>query len=221
MGTLESMADEIASSPAVQADYEAFVQNHGLLDSPELLRDYARVKLAFEATRDGGWWHLRWTITNEQPNSEQIWNQWNGLTTIEQGATSPSAWAECDELSALFAFVARKLGVAGLGLFWPTWNHVVAVWTVPPERTRTGAPVRIVVPTSQVFLTTEDSLGTDGFNPWKQKTIYEYRRRDVDGDHRIDVALARFFVQQIAEHGRASQDDLQVARNLRAARLSP
>ena len=35
------------------------------------------------------------------------------------------------------------------------------------------------MPTSQVFLGVNDSFGTRKFNPWHQKTIFEYTRRDV------------------------------------------
>ncbi len=214
---LDRVADEIAQSPAVRADYDALVAAHDLRDDPALFRDYVRVKLAFEATRDGGLWHLRWTITNEKPNSEQIWKQWR-KASADPDAPSPTADAECDELSAMFAFVARKLGVRHIGLFWPQWNHVVAVWTV---QSADESPVRIVVPTSQIFLTNEDSLGTTGFDPWTQKTIFEYRRRDVKDSHRIDAELARFFVQQARRHGGSSQLELQRLRNERDLSMNP
>ena len=42
-----------------------------------------------------------------------------------------------------------------------------------------GSPVRVVVPTSQIFLTDADTFDTRKFDPWHQKTIYEYTRRDV------------------------------------------
>ena len=108
--------------------------------------------------------------------------------------------AECDELSALFAFLVRRLGVKQVGLFWPVWNHVVAVWTIADD-------VRIVVPTSQIFIGADESLGTDAFDPWKQKTIYAYGRRDVKPQHRINAALARFFVQQARALGGRRRND--------------
>ena len=209
---LEAIATEMAELPTVRADYEALIEAKGLADSEALYRDYVRVKLAFEATRDGGFWHLHWDITNEKPNSDQIWKQWRRAAGSDDAAPVPTATAECDELSALFAFVARKLGVRHIGLFWPQWNHVVAVWTVRPDE---GSPVRIVVPTSPIFLAPDESLGTDGFDPWTQKKIFEYRRRDVKDDHRIDAELARFFVVQARRHGGRSQIELQRLRNAR------
>lgn len=217
---LERVADELAEAPAVRADYDAFVAAHGLADTDALYRDYVRVKLVFESTRDGGLWHLSWAITNEQPNSEQIWRQWKRAKTEQAtagDAVVPTAVAECDELSALFAFMVARLGVRHVGLFWPTWNHVVAVWTVRSEE---GTPVRIVVPTSQIFLTADDSLGTTGFDPWKQRTIYEYRRRDVKGSHAIDAELARFFVMQARRYAGLPQLELQRLRNERDGELT-
>jgi len=209
---LDVIADEMAQLPAVRADYDALLNAKGLEHSEALYRDYVRVKLAFETTRDGGLWHLRWDITNEKPNSDEIWAQWKRAVLSDEEAPTPTAIAECDELSALFAFVARNLGVRHIGLFWPQWNHVVAVWTVQPQD---GEPVRIVVPTSQIFLGEEDSLGTDGFDPWTQKTIFEYRRRDVKSSHRIDADLARFFVVQARRDAGRSQVELQRLRNAR------
>jgi hypothetical protein len=214
---IDALADEAATSPAVADDWAQLVEDAGLVDSPELYRDYVRLKLAFEATRDGGWWNLSWKITNEKPNSEQIWRQWKAA--VPAAPDRPTAFAECDELSALFAFLVRRLSVRGVGLYWPTWNHVVAVWTVPGVQTRGGSPVRIVVPTSQIFLTEDDSVGTHGFDPWSQKKIYEYRRQDVKGSHPISAELARFFLEQIAAHGHKSQAQLQDERNERDARL--
>ncbi|MCX4242614.1 hypothetical protein [Paraliomyxa miuraensis] len=214
---LDLVADELADDPSVRSDYEALVASHGLADSDALYRDYVRVRLAFESTRDGGLWHLRWAITNEKPNSEQIWRQWKrapvpDVAALPSEVSVPTAEAECDELSALFAFLAYQLGVRHVGLYWPTWNHVVAVWTVQSGE---GAPVRIVVPTSQIFLTLDDSLGTRGFDPWSQKTIYEYRRRDVKGSHPIEAELARFFVSQARKYGGLPQAELQRLRNER------
>lgn len=210
---LERVAEELEEVPAVREDYAAFLATHGLADDEALYHDYVRVRLVFESTRDGGLWHLRWDITNESPNSEQIWRQWKRAKVPEGAAAMPTAFAECDELSALFAFLVYRLGVRHVGLYWPQWNHVVAVWTVrSPDD---AEPVRVVVPTSQIFLTDEDSLGTKGFDPWSQRTIYEYRRRDVKTTHAIDAELARFFVTQARRYAGLPQLELQRLRNAR------
>jgi hypothetical protein len=46
-------------------------------------------------------------------------------------------------------------------------------------RLAAGPPIRIVIPTSQIFLTDADTFDTRKFDPWRQKTIYVYTRRDV------------------------------------------
>ncbi|MFO7567635.1 MAG: hypothetical protein R6X02_33640 [Enhygromyxa sp.] len=235
---LAALAQEVpgvAASEAVAADYAAFLERFELRDDPELYLDYVRVKIAFEATRAGGLWGLRWAITNEQPNSEKIWAAWRALgPTLEHPGPVPelaselpappliTATAECDELSALFAFVARRIGLSSaseVGLFWPTGNHVVAVWTIrrdvdeSDETGKPGKPVRVVVPTSQIFLDDEQSLGTEGFNPWRQKTIFNYRRQDTRAELELPAVLASAFVQAVREYGGRSQAELQAARN--------
>src|SRR5215467_14628328 len=44
-------------------------------------------------------------------------------------------------------------------------NHTVAVWV---RQLRKGNPVRMVVPTSQIFFDVTDSFGTRKLNPWRQ-----------------------------------------------------
>lgn len=214
---LASVADAMEEDPTVQADFDAFVEDRGLAPTASLRRDFARVKLAFEATRDGGWWHLRWDITNRKPNSEEIWAQWRESPSLFDAAGEPvaTATAECDELSALFAFVGRKLGVGRLGLFWPEWNHVVAVWSVTQGETTH----RIVVPTSQIFLDADASLGTRGFNPWKQKTIFTYRRKDVSERSSLPQAFAKTLIDQAWRHAFEDPSTAQKHRNARSRAL--
>jgi hypothetical protein len=213
---LEQIAVALEAEPAVRTDFDALRADFDLPDDPALFRDYVRVKLVFESARDGGLWHLRWSITNREPRSDEIWAQWRALETWDGADDRASATGECDELSALFAFLVHRLGVEDVGLFWPVWNHVVAVWTVTD---REGKPVRIVVPTSQIFLDDADTLGTRGFDPWKQKTIYDYRRRDAKADLRLPAALARFFVEQSWAGAHRPQAELQRERNERSTRL--
>ncbi|GEM_PF-1062007 len=231
---LEAEVDTIAASPEVAADYAALIDEFGLQEEAErlggaLYLDYVRVKIAFEATRDGGWWGLAWDITNEQPNSELIWAQWRALEKSLPGVVAEdseagaalvpvtTAIAECDELSALFAFVAHRIGLerdSQVGLLWPTGNHVVAVWTVDAKG---DDPTRIVVPTTQIFLTTEASLGTRGFDPWAQRTIFDYRRQDAKGSLTLPGQLASYFVTQVQTYGPRSQAELLEVRAQRMA----
>jgi len=206
---LDRLIPELASSPALQADFEAFAQERRLVPSASLLRDYTAVKIAFEATRDGGLWGLAWTITDQKPNSDRIWAQWAEWQG-DKPREGPTAYAECDELSALFAFVARRLAVSHVGLLWPSWNHTVAVWVVQDA---SGHLERVVIPTTQIFLTPEDRFGTRSFDPWAQKTIYDYGRRDVADSVELPAALATYFVQQVREFAGRSEAELQRRRN--------
>ncbi|HET6585238.1 MAG TPA: hypothetical protein VFG69_17390 [Nannocystaceae bacterium] len=214
VAALAAIALAMEAEPTVRADFDALRESFALPDDPALYRDYVRVKLVFESARDGGLWQIQWRITNREPRSDAIWTQWQGLT--DAPGDDATASAECDELSALFAFLVRRLGVENVGLFWPVWNHVVAVWTVAD---RDGAPVRIVVPTSQIFLDDAQSLGTRGFDPGKQKTIYEYRRRDAKPTLALPAALARFLVERSWADAHRPQAELQRERNERSARI--
>lgn len=206
---LRAQAAASQSSPAVRADYDALLASQRMSAAQLPYADYAYLRLLFEATRDGGYWNLHWAITDREPNSDAIWAQWRSL----RGATPTgiTATAECDELSALYAFLARRGGVRNVGLFWPTSNHTVAVWRVAS----TPRETRIVVPTTQIFLTQSDSFGTRGFDPWTQAKIYEYGRRDIADDARLPPALVAFFLAQNDKYARASSLSLQRMRQLR------
>ncbi len=210
---LEAVAVRLETMPTVQQDYAIWREAHGLTHRDALWHEYVRVRLVFECVRDGGLWQLRWAITNRAPRSDAIWAQWAKLPALDPDAAS--ATAECDELSTLLAHLARRMGVRGVGLFWPQWNHVVTVWTVAGD----DGAVRVVLPTSQIFLDRDASLGTRGFDPWTQKTIYEYRRRDVRDDATIPASLARAFIDRAWTGAGLPQDELQAARNRRSESL--
>lgn len=226
LAALTQEVDALATSPEIHRDYEAFLLAFELEDSETLYLDYVRIKLAFEATRAGGWWGLTWDITNEEPRSDLIWAHWQTLelgvapSTVDEVPSLPdtTAIAECDELSALFAFIAQRIGLSKtseVGLFWPTGNHTVAVWTIDAKG---DAPTRIVIPTSQIFLDGAQTLGTREFNPWRQKTIFDYRRQDAAGKLELPGALASAFVLAVREHGPRPQAELQQLRNEKETR---
>jgi len=75
--------------------------------------------------------------------------------------------------------------------------------------------VRFVVPTSQIFLEQTDFFDTRKFDPWRQKTIYEYTRRDVPDSFELPKPLFNFFVQQLERYGGASDVTQQQLRYLR------
>ena len=207
---IREKAKSLEGSSGMRLGFQSFLSAHKL--PPESIRysDYVVVRLLFEATRDAGLWNLHWAITDQPPNSDRIWRQWQSVR--KPSALESTATAECDELSALYAFLVERAGVKGVGLFWPYPNHTVAVWTVHPA---TGAAVRVVVPTSQIFLDETDRFDTKKFDPWRQKTIYEYTRRDVPDNFVIPKPLFDFFLQQVDKYGGASDATLQQLRYLR------
>jgi hypothetical protein len=209
---IRGRAHALENSSGMRDAFQNFLAAHHL--SPESVRysDFVFIRLFFEATRDAGFWNLHWQITDQPPHSDRIWRQWASVRSAEPGR--PTAIAECDELSALYAFLVERSGVRSVGLFWPYANHTVAVWTLKPV---SGSPVRVVVPTSQIFLQETDSFDTRKFDPWKQKTIYEYTRRDVPDTFVLPKSLAAFFLRQIDTYGGASDATLQRLRYVRDA----
>jgi len=177
---LREKAKALEASTGMRLGFQSFTSAHKLAPGSIHYSDYVIVRLLFEATRDAGFWNLHWAITDQPPNSDKIWQQWKSVKRAS--ALESTATAECDELSALYAFLVEHAGVKSVGLFWPAPNHTVAVWVVRPTA---GPVVRVVVPTSQIFLEETDRFDTKKFDPWRQKTIYEYTRRDVPDSYEI------------------------------------
>lgn len=212
VASLRAKSKSLESSPAERAAFESFVAGHKLSSGSVSLADFVLIRVIFEATRDAGFWNMHWSITDQLPNSDRIWRQWKSVA--RPSFTQQTAIAECDELSALFAFLAARAGIQNVGLFWPYPNHTVAVWTIRPAHTQS---VRVVVPTSQIFLAEEDTFDTKKFDPWRQKTIYNYTRRDVSDSFALPKPLLDFFIAQLDKYGGASAETLQQIRNLRDA----
>ena len=189
----------LREDPGVRGDYAALAAAHRLPTSVEGLAEYIAVRAAFEATRSGGWWGVQWTITDKEPTSADIWTAW--------AAGEPTVLAECDEISALFAVVARQLGADRVGLFWPTSNHTVAVWTV--------SGVRVVVPTTPIFLSPGQTLGTGEMDPHTQRTIYTYGETDGALGTSLPGAAARRMLAQVRWYAAASPAVSQRLRDLR------
>lgn len=210
VAAIRAKAQFFESSSGMRDAFQSFLSRHKLPPGSVRYSDFVTVRLVFEAARDAGFWNLHWSITNEPPNSDQIWQQWKDIA--RPSPLTPTATAECDELSALYAFLVERAGVRSVGLLWPYPNHTVAVWCVHP----TGHPaLRIVVPTSQIFLEPTDYFDTTKFDPWRQKTIYEYTRRDVSDSFEIPTALYDFFLRQIDRYAGASDVTLQQLRYFR------
>jgi hypothetical protein len=213
---MRQVADELANREVVQQEHAKLLAEYGLSAEQMPLLSFSRVRLAFEATRDGGLWGIRWAITDQMPWSDRIWKQWSTLALGLDAAghealpaDAITAVAECDELSALFALLARDMGVEGfVGLHWPYWNHTVAVWQLQGAEER---GVRILVPTSQVFLSREATLGTRELRT--QRVVFPYPRKDLKPESALPGGLARALIARLRELGGLSSAELQARRN--------
>lgn len=214
LAALREKARTLESSSGMRRGFQSFTAAHHLSSESIRYSDYVMARLLFEATRDAGLWNLHWSITDQPPNSDRIWQQWKA--SGRPSVLKSTATAECDELSALYAFLAEREGVKSVGLLWPYPNHTVAVWVLRPTA---GPVIRIVVPTSQIFLTESDTFDTRKFDPWQQKTIYEYTRRDAPDSYQFPKPLFDFFLQQVDKYAGASDATLQRLRYLREAVL--
>jgi hypothetical protein len=210
--SIREKAKALETSAGMRVAFQSFLTAHHLSQDSLRYSDFVIVRLLYEATRDAGFWNMHWSITDQPPNSDRIWSQWKAVR--RPSFSEPTATAECDELSALYAFLVERSGVKSVGLFWPAANHTVAVWVLQPAA---GPVIRVVVPTSQIFLDETDSFDTKKFNPWRQKTIYEYTRRDVPNSFELPQPLVDFFLNQIDAYGGASDATLQRLRYVRDA----
>jgi hypothetical protein len=208
---IRAKAKNVENNAGVRDGFQSFTTHFKLQGGTVPYSDYVVARLLFEATRDAGFWNLHWVITDLPPNSDNIWRQWK--TVKAPSLLAPTAVAECDELSALYAFIAERAGIRGLGLFWPAANHTVAVWAL----NQPSGPVRVVIPTTQIFLDEDDYWGTKKFDPWRQKVIYEYTRHDVPDSFEIPKPLFEFFIQQVDKYAGASDATLQMLRYFREA----
>jgi hypothetical protein len=187
-------------APSVDAEYTEFVAaNHLPEANPQLKTDYRRVRLLFEAVRDGGFWHLRWDITDQQPSSRRIWKHWLEAPVL-RGFAEPSVTAECDESSALMGMLARHLKLNNVGLFYPTWNHTIAVWAP-----LAGKPKRPVVqlPTTQIFLDCGAGFDKTTFLTGL-RNIESYPNWDVRKDTLIPSERAEWLLSQLRDYAAAS-----------------
>lgn len=215
LGTLRGKVRRFADSPRYRADFKAFCEKNKLEPSNKLYFEYVKSILIFEAVRDAGLWHIQWKITNQEPDSDKIWAQWKSRSGNEFNK-KVTAEAECDEISALYAFLCRKMGVSGVGLFWPAGNHTVAVWKLKSKEEK---EVRVVVPTTQIFLSNRAFFDETTFDPWSQEAVYDYTRDDAGDSLTIPAPLARFLMRQLDKYGGASKETLQYLRYMREGLL--
>jgi hypothetical protein len=205
---LIARVDAIPLEP-LRAEYQVLARKHGIDPASDtLLRDYVRVRTVFEATRDGGYFGVRWAITNQEPSSRLIWSAWQ--KTPPASLAAPSCSAECDEISAMTALFGRALGVRRLGLYWPTWNHTIVAWEPP------GTKARVLVPTTQIFQGCAAGIGSTSFSATAQRTVFEYGARDVQDAQAVPAA--DFLLAELDVYADASSAMLALLRLHRGAR---
>lgn len=200
--------DAIPLDP-LRAEYQLLARKHGMDPASDaLLRDYVRVRTVFEATRDGGYFGVRWAITNQEPSSKLLWAAWQKAPPVSLAA--PSCTAECDEISAMTALLGRALGVRRLGLYWPTWNHTIVAWE--PQ----GTKARVLVPTTQIFQGCAAGIGSTSFSATVQRTVFEYGAREMQDAQ--PVPAADFLLAELDVYADASSAMLALIRLHRGAR---
>jgi hypothetical protein len=202
--------DQLDATPVRDA-FQSFARERGLdPDAPGLFVNYARLRILFEAVRDGGYWRLRWDITNQEPSAVGIWHAWQ-KQPLDETFGHAMATAECDEISALYALLARRIGVDRVGLFYPTWNHTIAAWTCGDVRHKHRL---VLVPTTQIFLGCNETFDTTAFKT-QMTSIEPYPRWDIRDDSPIPRNVAKFLLDQVRVFGPTS---LELQALLRARR---
>ncbi len=211
LGRLLDVIDH-APAPTVEREFVAFATERGLdVNDLALRRDFRRVRLLFEATRDGGFWRLRWRITNEKPSSRNIWQQWRDKPVANNFGVD-SATAECDELSALLGMLAKHAGITNVGLFYPTWNHTIAVWA--PLAGQTKTPL-VQLPTSQIFLGCDAGFDQTTFAT-KRTNIQAYPAFDLRPYSLLPAARGEWMIEQVRRYAGGSAELWSLVRAHRA-----
>jgi hypothetical protein len=203
---------DAVKTPDLDAEYRKFVAIHQLpLESAQLRTDYQRVRLLFEAVRDGGFWHLKWDVTDQQPTSRVLWKHWI-KEPVRGGFAEPSAIVECDESSAFIGMLARQLKIKNVGLFYPTWNHTIAVWAPLAGRTKT---LLVQLPTTQIFLDCNAGFDETTFVT-QLRNIEPYPNWDVRPNTTIPRERAEWLLNQVRDYAAASPNLWSLMRAKRA-----
>ena len=74
----------------------------------------------------------------------------------------------------------------------------------------------MVVPTTQIFLNNNETLGTQSFDPYQQKTIYNYTRRDIKKEIKIPRGLFIKMIEDLEYNSGLSKMELQQKRNAKS-----
>jgi hypothetical protein len=129
---------------------------------------------------------------------------------------SASATAECDESSALMGHLSRRLDIANVGLFYPTWNHTIAAWAPLGGKVK-GAGL-VMLPTTQIFLGCEAGFDFTSFRTGLTN-IERYPGWDIKNTTLLPAARAAWLLDQIRAYAPASAKLWSLMRAARAYQL--
>jgi hypothetical protein len=89
----------------------------------------------------------------------------------------------------------------------------VAVWELRRGATPKdpGTRVRVMVPTSQIWLSRQATLGSREFKTGR--AVFPYARKDLKPESELSVSLARFLIERLERYGGLSNEALLERRN--------
>ncbi len=163
MTSIRGKAKILALGSCMRLGFQFFTPVYKIPPKRVSYSDFVIVRLLYEVSRGAGFWNMHWDITDQPPNLDRIWHQWQ---------TAATASAECDELSALYLFLVERAGVKGVGLFWPTPSHGCRLGVISGRNaggSRGGAHFTDIS-------CQNDSFGSRKFDPWKQRRFMNTRR---------------------------------------------
>src|SRR5262245_51320933 len=89
VGALQTKAKALEGSAGMHMGFQSFTSAYKLAPDSVNYSDYVMARLLYEATRDAGFWNLHWTITDREPLSDNIWQQWKNAK--QPSLTKPTA----------------------------------------------------------------------------------------------------------------------------------
>src|ERR1041384_6308372 len=76
---IRAKAKILENSSGMRNGFQSFAAAHKISTESISYSDYVLVRLLYEASRDAGFWNMHWTITNQEPVSDKIWQQWKSI----------------------------------------------------------------------------------------------------------------------------------------------
>jgi len=139
---------------------------------------------------------MHWTITNQEPVSPKFGSSGGDQKSVLR---EPDGSADAMSFLRCYSFLVTRSGVREWGYSGRITSHGCSLGVASSK----GADIRVVVPTSQIFL--EVTIpSTQQVRSVAQKSIHEYTRRDVQ-TLSSSPATFRFFLSADRQVRRALQ----------------